>query len=109
MFFVTDFVSSDSQLCYYCVFTGHESSPELFEEPKKPCPTLSSSISLTSSSPLITTETEESSSLPNKKDLDDVFVVDLDKGQDGVGLGLIDGMVCWGFFFIRRRDVFGVY
>ncbi|XP_071796754.1 ras-associating and dilute domain-containing protein-like isoform X2 [Asterias amurensis] len=70
---------------------GHESSPE-FEEPKKPCPTLSSSTSLTSSSPLITTETEESSSLPNKKDLDDVFVVDLDKGQDGVGLGLIDGM-----------------
>ncbi len=71
---------------------GKESSPE-FEEPKKPCPTLSSSTLVTSSVPLITTETEESTSLPKAKDtLDDVFVVDLEKGQDGVGLGLIDGM-----------------
>ncbi|XP_022095522.1 ras-associating and dilute domain-containing protein-like isoform X2 [Acanthaster planci] len=68
---------------------------EEFEEPKKPCPTLSSSASSVSSfcsSTLsaIATETER---FPQRKDaVDDVFVVDLEKGEEGVGLGLIDGM-----------------
>ncbi|XP_038064126.1 ras-associating and dilute domain-containing protein-like isoform X2 [Patiria miniata] len=73
---------------------GHS---EEFKEPKKPCPTLTSSSSTSSVSSACSIASSvlamETGKTQKRKDSEEeVFVVDLEKGEEGVGLGLIDGM-----------------